>query len=314
MTVDISSASREVSIAALEQTAGHGVAQAAARKRKGKMMDTSEGRRPGWLSYLILAIALLISIFPLYYAVSIASQDSPATQYGAQALLPGGGLWRNLRTAFGEIGFWRALAGTALVSIVTSAATVLFSTLAGYAFSKLNFRGRGPLMLFVVGTMAVPTQLAVVPLYLMMVRFGLYQSLWAVILPGLVTAFGVFWMTQYLEGALPYELIEAARMDGCSMIRTFWSVAVPAALPAASMLALFTFVAQWTNYYWPMLILGPNNKAMLTVAAATLRGARFADYTLVMAGVILTAFPLIILFFFAGKQLVAGIMAGAVKG
>jgi cellobiose transport system permease protein len=314
MTADISAAPSEISVAALEQTAGRSVARAAARKRKGKMMDTSEGRRPGWVSYLVLALTILAFIFPLFYAVSIASQPTTATQFGPTSLIPRGGLGRNLTTAFGEIGFWRALAGTAMVSLITAFTTVLFSTLAGYAFSKLHFKGRGPLLLFVVGTMAVPTQLAVVPLYLMMVRLNLFTSLWAVIIPGLVTAFGVFWMTQYLEGALPYELIEAARMDGCSMIRTFFNVAIPAARPAMAMLALFTFVAQWTNYYWPMLILGPNNRAMLTVAAATLRGARFADYTLVMSGVILTAFPLIILFFFVGKQLVAGIMAGAVKG
>ncbi|MDR2723441.1 MAG: carbohydrate ABC transporter permease [Cellulomonadaceae bacterium] len=313
MSLDTSHGNREVSVAALRQTGGKGVAQAAARKRK-KMGNTSEGRQPGWVSYVILGLVILISIFPIYYAVSLASQPTTATQYGVQALIPRGGLGGNLTTAFGEIGFGRALAGTAFVAILCSASTVLFSTLAGYSFAKLKFRGRGPLMLFVVGTMAVPTQLAIVPLYLMMVRWGLYTSLWAVIIPGLVTAFGVFWMTQYLEESLPYELIEAARMDGCSMIRTFWAVAIPAARPAAAMLALFTFVAQWTNYFWPMLILGPNNKAMLTVAAATLRGARYTDYTMIMSGVILTAFPLIILFFFVGKQLVSGIMAGAVKG
>lgn len=313
MTLDLSQGSSEVSVATLRQTGAVGTASLAAKKRS-KMNTTSEGRRPGWLTYLGLALVLLISVFPLYYAFSLASQPTTATQFGAQALIPRGGLMQNLTTAFGEIGFWRALGGTLLVSLVTAASTVLFSTLAGYAFAKLHFKGKNWLLLFVVGTIAIPTQLAVVPLYLMMVRMGLLGSLWAIIIPGLVTAFGVFWMTQYLEGALPYELIEAARVDGCSMIRTFWNVAIPAARPAMAMLALFTFVAQWTNYYWPMLILGPNNRAVLTVAAATLRGARFTDYTMIMAGVILTAFPLILLFFFVGKQLVSGIMAGAVKG
>ncbi|QAY63421.1 carbohydrate ABC transporter permease [Xylanimonas allomyrinae] len=304
--------SREVSVATLRQIGGNGVANAAARKRR--LAVTSEGRRPGWVSYTILTVVILISVFPLYYAVSIASQATTDTQYGVPALRPGSGLFRNLSTAFGEIDFLTALGGTVLVSAVCAASTVLFSTLAGYSFAKLRFRGRGPLLFFVIGTMAIPTQLAVVPLYIMMARLHLFGTLWAVMIPGLVTAFGVFWMTQYLEGALPFELIEAARVDGASMIRTFWSVALPAARPAAAMLALFTFVAQWTNYYWPMLILGPNKNAMLTVAAAALKGARFTDYTLVMSGVVLTAFPLIVVFFFAGRQLVSGIMAGAVKG
>jgi cellobiose transport system permease protein len=304
--------SPDVSVATLRQTAGPGIARAAARRRK--LHVTGEGRRPGWVSYAILTVVILVSLFPLYYAVSIASQPTTDTQYGVAALKPGSGLFRNLSTAFGEIDFVTALGGTLLVSVVCALSTVMFSTLAGYAFAKLRFRGRGPLLFFVIATLAIPTQLAVVPLYILMAKLHLYGTLTAVIIPGLVTAFGVFWMTQYLEGALPFELIEAARVDGASMIRTFWSVAVPAARPAAAMLALFTFVAQWTNYYWPMLILGPNKNSMLTVAAATLKGARFSDYTLVMSGVVLTAFPLIVVFFFAGRQLVSGIMAGAVKG
>lgn len=308
----MSTQSTEYSVATIRQYGGKGVARAAARKRK--LAVTSEGRRPGWVSYAILAVVLLISVFPLYYAVSIASQPTTATQFGVQALKIRGALFTNLQTAFGLIEFWRALSGTVLVSTVCAITTVLFSTLAGYSFAKLRFKGRGPLLLFVVGTMAIPTQLAVVPLYIIMAKLQLFGSLAAVMIPGLVTAFGVFWMTQYLEGALPFELIEAARMDGASMIRTFWSIALPAARPAAAMLFLFSFVAQWTNYFWPMLILGPNKNSMLTTAAAALKGARFTDYTMVMSGVILTAFPLIILFFFIGRQLVAGIMAGAVKG
>ncbi len=304
--------SRDVSVAALRQSAGPGIARAAARKRK--LTTTGEGRRAGWVSYAILSVVILISVFPLYYAFSIASQASPDTQYGIQALKFGSGLARNLRTAFDAIEFWKALSGSVFVSLVCAASTVLFSTLAGYSFAKLRFRGRGPLLFFVIATMAIPTQLAVVPLYLIMAKLHLYGTITAVIVPALVTAFGVFWMTQYLEAALPYELIEAARMDGCSMISTFWHIALPAARPAAAMLALFTFVAQWTNYFWPMLILGKNKNAVLTVAAANLKGGHFTDYTLIMSGVVLTAFPLIVLFFFAGRQLVSGIMSGAIKG
>ena len=276
---------------------------------------TSLGRRPGAPTYATLALIILISVFPLFYAVQIASVTTD-NMYGlssfgkAQFSI----LKDNLSKAFSELNFWTALGNTVLVSGVCAISVVFFSTLAGYSFAKLRFRGRGPLFLFIIGTMAIPTQLSVVPLYILMSKLGLYGKLPAVMIPGLVTAFGVFWMTQYLEQALPYELIEAARVDGCSMISTFYHVALPAARPAAAMLALFTFVAQWTQYYWPFLILGTNNKALLTVAASTLRGGHFTDYTLIMAGVVLTAFPLVILFFVAGKQLVAGIMAGAVKG
>jgi cellobiose transport system permease protein len=304
----------EYGSAALEQIYGKGIANAARRNRGKRLGMTSDGRQPGWPSYLALTITIMLFLFPLYYAVSIASQNTPSNQYGVQALIPGSALLRNLGRAFGEIKFWQALGGTFFVSTLVSISTVLLSTLAGYSFSKLRFRGRNFLLTCVVATMTIPSQLNIIPLFIMANKANLYGSIWAVIIPGLVSAFGVFWMTQYISDALPYELIEAARVDGCSMIRTFWSVGLPAARPAASMLFLFTFIGQWTNYFWPMLVLGSNKNSMLTTAAAALKGAHFTDYTLVMSGVILTTFPLLLLFFFAGKQLVSGIMAGAVKG
>lgn len=306
------SSNNEMGVPALEQVYGKSVARAASRKRH--LAVTSEGRHAGWGSYLILCIMILLFIFPLYYAVSIASQSTSSTQYGVEALKLGNGLFYNLSRAFNTMNFWQALGGTLFVAVTVSCTTVLFSTLAGYSFAKLRFRGRGILLAIVVATMAIPQQLNVIPLFIMANKVRLYGSLWAIIIPSMVTAFGVFWMTQYLQDALPYELIEAARVDGASMIRTFWSVAMPAARPAAAMLFLFTFIAQWTNYFWPMIVLGPNKSSFLTVAAANLKGAYFTDYTIVMAGVVLTTMPLLIVFFIAGKQLVSGIMAGAVKG
>ena len=284
-------------------------------RRKSRVELTGQGRRAGGPTYAFLALVILILVFPLYYAVQIASVTTD-NMYGWASF--GNGHWsllvQHLKAAFSELNFWPALGNTIVVSGVCAISVEFFSTLAGFSFSKLRFRGKGPLFVFIIATMAVPTQLSVVPLYILMSKMGLFGTLPAVMIPGLVTAFGVFWMTQYLDQALPYELVEAARVDGCNLISTFWHVALPAARPAAVMLGLFTLVAQWTQYYWPFLILGSNNKALLTVAAATLRGGHFTDYTLIMSGVILTAFPLIVVFLVAGRQLVAGIMAGAVKG
>ncbi len=133
------------------------------------------------------------------------------------------------------------------------------------------------------------------------------------IVPGLVTAFGVFWMTQYLSTALPDELIEAGRIDGANMIKTFWYIGFPAARPAAAMLGLFTFIATWTNFFWPFIVLDQNS-ATLPVALSQLQANYFVDYSIVLAGVLLATLPLLILFIFAGRQLVTGIMQGAVKG
>lgn len=302
----------EPSIPVIEQTAGAGAARAAARRRRRSGYGAE--RRPRWVTYTILGAVVAISAYPIYYSIQLASSDAVTiAQNPIPALLPEGNLFENLARVFEEIPFWQAFFNSLLVAVITSVSVVLFATLAGFSFSKLRFRGRGPLLVFVIATMAVPTQLGVVPLFILMAEFGWVGQLQAVIVPGLVTAFGVFWMTQYLESALPYELVEAARVDGCSLIRTFWHVALPAARPAATMLALFTFVASWVNFFWPFIVLGPDNPT-LPVALQLLQASFFKDMSLIMAGVVAATVPLIVLFFVAGRQLVAGIMQGAVKG
>ena len=211
------------------------------------------------------------------------------------------------------VNFWLALWNSIYSSALIAASVVIFSTLAGWAFAKLRFRGSKWLLTFVVATMAVPMQLGVVPLYILFADLGWTGTIGAVIVPALTSAFGVFWMTQYLGQTVPDELIEASRMDGASMIRTFWTVGVVAARPAAAMLFLFTFVGAWNNFFWPFIVLDRQNPT-LPVALALLQSNHFVDYSIVLAGVLLATIPLILLFIVAGKQLVSGIMAGAVKG
>jgi cellobiose transport system permease protein len=264
-------------------------------------------------AYVFLAIVLVGSAFPLWWSYVIGSKDSAAIVQDPYSFIPGGHFLQNASTVITTIPFWKALGNSILVSSTVAVLVVLFSAMAGFAFAKLRFRGRSGLLVFVIATMAVPTQLGIVPLFIVMSKLGWIGSLWAVILPSAVSAFGVFWMTQYLQEALPDELIEASRVDGASTLRTFWSVALPAARPGAAMLGLFTFIATWTNFFWPFIILDPGNPT-LPVALQQLQAAYFVDYSLVLNGVVLMALPLIVLFVFAGKQLVSGIMQGAVKG
>ena len=272
--------------------------------------------KPGIIGYAFLVIVILLALFPLYWSLLIGSGDSTTINKQDIDWLPGGNFLKNAAAVVNNpsVGFWRALTNSIIVSTVVSFSVVLFSTLAGYAFAKLKFKGSRGMLMFIIATMAVPTQLGIVPLFIAMSQWlHLSGSLLAVILPALVTAFGVFWMTQYLTQALPDELIEAARVDGASMIRTFWHVGLPAARPAAAMLALFTFVATWTNFFWPFIILDSNNPT-LPVALSLLQSNYFVDYSIVLAGVLLSTIPLLILFAVAGRQLVSGIMQGAIKG
>lgn len=303
------------SVAAIEQFAGRGAARSAARRRGRAVPEGGTQRRPRWLTYVLLTIVIIISFYPLYYAFLLASSTAPdIARHPIPSLIPGSHFFDNVsRVLESGVPFTQAVINSVIIAVIMSLSVVFFSTLAGFSFAKLRFKGRAPLLVFVIATTAVPTQLGVVPLFLVMKQLHWIGQIQAVIVPGLVTAFGVFWMTQYLEQALPYELIEAARVDGASMLRTFWSIALPAARPAATMLALFTFVASWTNYFWPFIVLGSKNPT-LPIALQQLQAAYFKDMSLIMAGVVLSVIPLLILFVIAGRQLVAGIMQGAVKG
>ena len=302
--------------------AGAGAARAAARQAKRssrfgafRARRSEAGNRPGWVTYTILGVVLALSAYPLYYSFLLGSSDATTiARNPIPSLIPRGNFGENVsRVVNSDIKFRPSVWNSVLAAGITSLAVVFFSTLAGFAFAKLRFRGRGPLLVFVVATMAVPTQLSVVPLFILMTKLGWIGRLEAIIIPGVVTAFGVFWMTQYLETALPYELIEAARVDGCSMIRTFWHVAFPAARPAATMLGLFTFIGSWTSFFWPFIVLGSSNPT-LPVAIQLLQASYFKDYSLILAGVTIAALPLLAVFVLAGRQLVAGVMQGAVKG
>ena len=300
----------EMSIGMIEQVAGKGAARAA-RRRRG--MDGGV-RRPGWVTYALLAVIVLVSAFPLYYAFLLSSSTSSSiAQNPIPSPIPEGHFIENItRVLTADINFWRAVLNSVIVAVLTSVSVVFFSTLAGYAFAKLRFRGREGLMVAVIATMAVPTQLGIIPLFMMMKQFGWTGSLGAVIVPTLVTAFGVFFMRQYLVDVIPDELIEAARVDGASMISTFFNVGIPAARPAMGILSMFTFMTAWTDYLWPLLVV-PQNPT-LQVALSQLQSAKYVDYSVVLNGAVLATLPLLVLFVIAGKQLVSGIMAGAVKG
>lgn len=287
---------------------------APAVRRNGRWNRRHFGRPPWWV-YGILLVIVLGSLFPFYWSFLIGSKDAYAIRDPHMSWIPGGNFWANAAAVVGDpaVKFWKALWNSLYSSALIAASVVFFSTIAGWAFAKLRFPGGKWMLVFVIGTMAVPAQLGVVPLYILFAKFGWTGQIGAIIVPALVSAFGVFWMTQYLQQTVPDELVEAARVDGCSSFRTFLTVGVPAARPAASMLALFTFVGAWNNFFWPFIVLDPSDPT-LPVSLKLLQSNYFVDYSLVLTGVLLATVPLLLLFLFTGKQLVAGIMQGAVKG
>jgi cellobiose transport system permease protein len=276
-------------------------------------VDSLGSRRARFWVYGLLIAFMAGSVFPFYWSFLVASRDTSMLGEAVPPLLPGGNFLANAARVFDSVPFWKALGNSMVVGLTVTFTTVLFSTLAGFAFAKMRFRGRNALFVFVVATLAVPTQLGIIPLYMAMAEFGWAGRLEAVIVPNLVTAIGVFWMRQYTMQVVPYELIEAARVDGCSMIRVYWHVVLPAVRPAAAFLGMFTFMMSWNDFLWPLVVLNAENPTV-QLALERLQSGFYVDYSLVLAGTTLATIPILIVFIVLGRQIVAGIMHGAVKG
>jgi cellobiose transport system permease protein len=282
------------------------------RRRPG---GTGSPGRPNKWTYAFLTVVIVGGGFPFYWSLIIGSGDETTVRDPDKPLFPSFHFFSNAAKVVDNptVNFWQALFNSIVVATTVSISVVFFSALAGFAFAKLRFRGRRGLLLAVIGTMAVPMQLGVVPLFIVMAKVGWTGTLGAVILPNLVTAFGVFWMTQYISQAIPDELIEAARIDGAGPFATFVRVVLPVIRPAAAMLGLFTFIMTWTDFFWPFIVLDSDSPT-LPVSLRLLQANYFVDYSVVLAGALLATAPLLVLFAVAGRQLVTGIMQGAVKG
>lgn len=281
--------------------------------RRGRRRSRAGGRRGGRLVYAVLTVAVLISAFPFYWTIVAASRSNADLARTPPSLLPGPNLLHNVQQVLEEADIGKALLNSLIVSGSITVGTVLCSTLAGFAFAKLRFRGRGLLLAVTVSTMMIPPQLAVIPLFMLIARLQWVNQLQAVVLPGLVSAFGVFFMRQVLIQSLPDELIEAARIDGASTARIFWSVVVPIARPGMAVLGLLTFMTAWNDFFWPVIALS-SQEPTVQVALRQLGGGYVHDQSVIMAGTLLGTLPVLLVFGFLGRQIVGGIMQGAVKG
>jgi cellobiose transport system permease protein len=262
--------------------------------------------------YLLLLAVVALSSFPVYWTFTIASQTNEAVGQTPPPFIPGGHFFENARRVFDNVDFARALINSFLVAGSITLCTLVFCSLAGFAFAKLRFRGRDALLLVVLATMMCPVQLGVIPLYIEMQALGWAQHLVAVIAPTAVQAFGVVFMRQYTVQAVPDEMLEAGRMDGCTSWGLYWHVVLPALRPAMIVLGLLTFMQAWNDFMWPLIVLSPQNPTV-QVALSTLAAGKFMDYTLVLAGTALATLPILVVFAVSGRRIIGGVMEGAVK-
>lgn len=265
------------------------------------------------LIYIILLVCCVCAVFPFYWMFVIGSNTTSAVNQFPPVMVPGSNFFVNFKNATEKISFWRALGNSAVIAATVTVCVLLSGAMAGYAFGKLRFRGKNILFLLLVGTMMVPQQLAIVPNYILINHLGLLNTKLGVIFPNMVTAFGVFWMKQNVEAIIPDEMLEAARIDGCGYLRQFGNMVLPLLRTPLATLGIITFMAQWNDFTWPLIVLQKEGSRTIQIALRNLFGVYISDYSMILAATCVSVLPILAVFFLFSRQFVSSVTAGAVK-
>ncbi len=264
-------------------------------------------------TYIFLIVTVVISIFPFYWMFVIGSNTTADANKFPPLLIPGDLYITNITKVFRDIEFFQALFNTIFVTTTITVSQLFFCSLAAFAFSRLHFKGRSFLFLFIVTTLMIPQQLGIVPLYMIMQKFDWVNTLYAVIVPGLIGAFGIFWIKQYTDTSVHPELIESARIDGSSNFHTYRKIVLPIILPGMATLGILTFMATWNDFLWPSIVLKDASVHTIQIALRNLNKVYYRDVAMIMAGTFLATVPLLIVVGLFSRYFISGITAGAVK-
>lgn len=266
-----------------------------------------------WAVNGALLLIAAVSLAPLAWMISVSFMPAGQASAFPPPLLPEGATADNYRALFERIGMRRYFANSLLVSFAITGLSLLFNTMAGYAFAKLHFAGRERLFRLLMAALVIPGQVAMLPLFLLMKYLGLVNSYAGVVIPSLATVFGIFLVRQYAR-SIPDELLEAARIDGAGEWRIFFGIVLPVLKPVLVTLAIFTFMAAWNDFMWPLIVLADDARYTLPVALASLSREHIMDVEMMMAGAVITVLPVLLLFFALQRYYIQGLLLGSVKG
>jgi len=278
---------------------------------------TSTGRTSArgqyWGLRVVLAVLVsLVMIFPLYWMVVVAFSDRGDLLSGTLNLLPQSLTTANFDRVFAGFPVVTWLGNSTAISLVTALITVFTSTLAGYAFAHLRFRGSGLLFGLAVSTLMIPVQVIMVPLFRLVTGLELYGTYWAVILPTSASAFGIFLARQSML-AIPRDLIEAARLDGAGHVRIFVSVVLPLSRPLLAVLFFLSLLQSWNDFAWPLIALQQNDLFTLPIGLLYLQGQFGSDYGATMAFALLDVAPMVVLFLVFQRYFVQGFARSGIR-
>ncbi|RCX23472.1 carbohydrate ABC transporter membrane protein 2 (CUT1 family) [Fontibacillus phaseoli] len=265
------------------------------------------------LAFVLMTVVSLFTLFPLFWLFSSSLKDISEIFVNPPIWIPSTLHWENFRELFVERKFGIITWNSFLLSTTSTIIALIFCSLAGFAFAKYKFKGKQFLFVLVLASLMIPHEATMVPLFSIYKNMHLIDNIWGVILPDLANAFGIFFMRQYCM-SLPDEMMEAARIDGCNEFKIFRKIVLPNLRSGFAGLGIILFVKQWNNFLWPSVILRSQENMTLSVALKALEDSNNTPYHLIMAGSVISVLPLLIIVLIFQKQLIAGMIDGAIKG
>jgi multiple sugar transport system permease protein len=266
-----------------------------------------------WAAYCVVGVGALIMLAPFYFMFVFATHSRTEIFSLPPPLFFGDDFLNNLKILTERLPFWRNLGWSLYVAIASTVLTLLFCSMGGYAFALFEFRFKNALFGLVMGTMLLPSFMNMIPTFMIMDALGWIDQPKALYIPGAASAFGIFLMRQFVTSSIPKDLVEAARMDGCSEFGIYARIVLPLLKPALGTLGLITFIASWNNFIGPLIVMRSPEMYTLPLALRSLQSPVNTEWGALMTGSAIATLPLVVLFVLSSRQLISGLTAGAVK-
>ena len=276
-------------------------------------MKIQTDRLAPWAAYCVVGVGAVIMLAPFYFMFVFATHSRTEIFSLPPPMFFGDDFLSNLKILTDRMPFWRNLGWSLYVAIASTVLTLLFCSMGGYAFALFEFRYKNALFGLVMGTMLLPSFMNMIPTFMIMDILGWIDQPRALYIPGAASAFGIFLMRQFVSSSIPRDLIEAARMDGCSETGIFWRIVLPLLKPALGTLGLITFIASWNNFIGPLVVMRSPEMYTLPLALRSLQSPVNTEWGALMTGSAIATLPLVVLFVLSSRQLISGLTAGAVK-
>ncbi|AIC96177.1 MULTISPECIES: carbohydrate ABC transporter permease [Shouchella] len=267
--------------------------------------------RKSWV-HILLLVGAIVMIIPFFWMVSTSFKSYLESMQIPPTLFPEQFHFDNYARVFESADFLTYYANTIFVTVARTASQLFLCSMAAYAFARLDFPFKNTLFLVILSVLMVPIQVILIPNYALLSQFGWINTFYALIVPGIFSAFGVFLLRQFFMG-IPKELDEAAIMDGCSKWGVYWRIILPNAKPALVALGIFTVLASWNDFMWPLVMTNSADMRVLSVGIANFEGQYSTEYPLLMAAALMSTIPMLLMFLFLQKYLIAGIALGGVR-